>query len=199
MPGGGFYGFVTYGAQNTLLSANPDMSYFYKVFRKYTHYFEESFTIAVDGPNELAWDRNTFIRAKIPRNADLVRDLYFIFTIPDIFSKFVEPTARFSQYEFAWSKYLGCRIIENIALFVGGQKIQEFDGTYMVAKANLDMDEDTRTKWENLVGHLPSLYDPAAGLYSGGLTARSIQGQYPTVFQNPTVAPGSQLSDKHGE
>lgn len=194
MPGGGFYGFVTYGAQNTLLSANPDMSYFYKVFRKYTHYFEESFTIAVDGPNELAWDRNTFIRAKIPRNADLLRDLYLIFTIPDIFSKFVDPNIRFSQYEFAWSKYLGCRLIENIAIFVGGQKIQEFDGTYMVAKANLDMDEDTRSKWEYLVGHLPDLYDPANGAYSGGLTARSIQGQYPTVFQNPTLASGAQLN-----
>ena len=77
---------------------------------------------------------------------------------------------------------------------MGGQKIQEFDGTYMVAKANLDMDEDTRSKWEYLIGHLPDLYDPASGAYSGGLTARSIQGQYPTVFQNPTVAPGAQLN-----
>jgi hypothetical protein len=53
MGGGGFFCFVSYGSQNVLLSANPDITFFYKVFRKYTHFAEESFTIAVDGPNEL--------------------------------------------------------------------------------------------------------------------------------------------------
>jgi hypothetical protein len=194
MPGGGFLAFVTYGSQNVLLSANPDMTFFYKVFRKYTHFAEESFTIAVDGPNELSWNNPVDIRAIIPRNADLVRDFYFVFTIPDIFSKFVPFPDRANQYEFAWSKYLGCRLIDSVELFIGGRSIQRFDGSYMVAKANLDMDADTLAKWEELVGHVSDLYDPANGSYAGGLTSQTIQGQYPTVVQNPDLGLGAQLN-----
>ena len=165
MPGGGFFAFVTYGAQNVLLSSNPHMTYFYKVFRKYTHFSEESFNVATDGPNTLSWDKPIQIRAKLPRYADLVRDMYFVFTLPDIYSKYVDVYNSIipnrAQYEFAWSKYIGCRLIERVAIFIGGQKVQEFDGSYLVAKANLDMDEDTLKKWEYLVGHVPELFDPA--------------------------------------
>ena len=194
MGGGGFFSFVSYGSQNVLLSSNPDMSFFYKVFRKYTHFAEESFTIAVDGPNELSWDKPVQIRAIIPRNADLVRDFYFIFTIPDIFSKYMDPSLRGKQYEFAWSKYIGCRLIESVGLYIGGQLIQQFDGSYMVAKANMDMDDDTLSKWENLVGHTKDLYDPANGAYAGGVTSGTIQGKYPTVYPDPTRAGGAQLN-----
>jgi hypothetical protein len=170
------------------------MTYFYKVFRKYTHFAEESFTIAVDGPNELSYDKPIQIRATIPRNADLVRDFYFVFTIPDIYSKYLAPEQRTTQYEFAWSKYLGCRLIDRVELFIGGRSIQQFDGSYLVAKANLDMDADTLAKWEQLVGHIPDLYDPAEGQFAGGLTARTIQGAYPTVVQNPNLPLGAQLN-----
>ncbi len=186
MPGGGFYAFVTYGAQNVLLSANPHMTYFYKVFRKYTHFSEESFTVAVDGPNTLSWDKPVQIRAKLPRYADLVRDLYFVFTLPDIYSKYVDSVIRPNshQYEFAWSKYIGCRLIETVAIFIGGQKIQEFDGSYLVARANLDLDEDSLLKWEYLVGHVPELYDPANSSTAAVGSAGTIQGKYPTVVTN---------------
>lgn len=188
MPGGGFFAFVTYGAQNVLLSANPHMTYFYKVFRKYTHFSEESFNVAIDGPNTLSWDKPIQIRAKLPRNADLVRDMYFVFTLPDIYSKYVDVYNSIipnrAQYEFAWSKYIGCRLIERVAIFIGGQKIQEFDGSYLVAKANLDMDEDTLQKWEYLVGHVPELYNPPNSSTAAVNSAGTIQGKYPTVAAN---------------
>ena len=184
MPGGGFYAFVTYGSQNVLLSSNPHMTYFYKVFRKYTHFSEESFTVPVDGPNQLAWDKPIQIRAKLPRNADLVRDLYFVFTLPDIYSKFVDNTQRRFQYNFQWSRYIGCRLIDRVSIFIGGQKIQEFDGSYLVAKANLDLESDALRKWEYLVGHQPELYDPANSATAAVGSAGTIQGLYPTVVQS---------------
>ncbi len=187
MPGGGIYGFVTYGSQNILLSANPDMSYFYKVYRKYTHFAEESFNLPFDGPNELKWDQSIQIRVKLARYADLVRDTYFVFTLPDIYSKFVEARQPY-QYEFAWTRFIGCRIIQNCAFFIGGQKIQEFDGSYIAAKANVDLDNTRYQKWRALVGDVPDLYDPANGEYSGGLSNGAVQGSYPTVYPDPTLA-----------
>ena len=57
MTGGGFLGLVAYGAQNVLLSGNPQLTYFYKTFRRYSHFFTESVTTNMDGPNELFYDQ----------------------------------------------------------------------------------------------------------------------------------------------
>ena len=183
MPGGGLFTLVSTGAQNTILNGNPEMTYFYKTFRRYSHFSEESVTTVFDGPNELGWDQSIQIRVKIQRVADLLRDMYFTFTLPDIYSKYLEPTAqRTSQLNFAWINYIGCHIIQNAAIIVGGQKIQEFDGTYIMSRAFADYDTDRLAKWKYLVGETNELTNPARGIYGGG--SESIG--YSTVYQDPT-------------
>jgi hypothetical protein len=54
MPGGGLFALVAYGAQNVLLSGNPDFTYFYKSYKKYSHFAEESVTFAMEGPQDLS-------------------------------------------------------------------------------------------------------------------------------------------------
>ena len=76
MPGGGLYSLVAYGAQNVLLSGNPDFTYFYKTYKKYSHFAEESVTFSMDGPQDLSYDQPIQIRLKLQRVADLVRDMY---------------------------------------------------------------------------------------------------------------------------
>ena len=194
MPGGGLFALVAYGAQNVLLSGNPDFTYLYKSYKKYSHFSEESVTFAMDGPQNLSYDQPIQVRFKFQRVADLVRDMYFVFTLPDIYCKYIEtlptPMHRQSQYNFAWANYIGCRIIQNVGFFIGGQKIQEFDGEYMVAKAQCDLDRDAFIKWQQLVGNIPDLYDPANGLYGGGSTGTG----YPLVYNtngagNSTTSP----------
>jgi hypothetical protein len=184
MPGGGLYSLVAYGAQNVLLSGNPDFTYFYKGYKKYAHFAEESVTFSMDGPQELSYDQPIHIRFKFQRVADLVRDLYFVFDLPDIYCKYIEelplPNGRASQYNFAWTNYIGCHIIQNIGFFIGGQKIQEFDGSYMIVKAQSDLDSRSFQKWSRLIGNIPDLYDPANGLYGGGSTGVG----YPLVYNN---------------
>ena len=53
MTGGGLLGLIAYGAQNVILSGNPQMTFFYKAFRKYSHFSQESISTAMDGQNEL--------------------------------------------------------------------------------------------------------------------------------------------------
>jgi len=184
MPGGGLYALVAYGAQNVLLSGNPDFTYFYKTYKKYAHFAEESVTYSMDGPQELSYNQPIQVRFKIQRVADLVRDMYFLFDLPDIYCKYIEnlplPNGRTSQYNFAWVQYVGCHIIQNIGFFIGGQKIQEFDGSYMITRAQSDLDTRAFQKWSRLVGNLTDLYDPANGLYGGGTTGTG----YPLVYNN---------------
>jgi hypothetical protein len=186
MTGGGLLALVAYGSQNVLLSGNPQMTYFYKAFKRYSHFAMESITIALEGPNELSFDQPVQLRAKIPRFGDLMSDLIFTFTIPDIYSKYLIPSPgnRTSQWEFEWVRYLGAAIIRNAAFFVGGQKIQEFDGAYLLSRALLDMDQDAFLKWKYLVGDTPEMTQPALGAYAGGTNHTG----YPSVITNPTVA-----------
>lgn len=190
MTGGGLKVLVAYGAQNVILSGNPQMTYFYHAFRRYTHFSMENATVPLEGPNELSFDQPIRLRAKIPRIGDLLSDVYFSFRIPDIYSKY-NPSrfgAVLNQQEFQWVRYLGAAIIQNAAFFVGGQKIHEFDGTYILAKATMDLDTDAFAKWKRLVGDVPELVDPAKGAYVGGTTRVG----YPNVIKNPTT--GTQLN-----
>ncbi len=186
MPGGGLYALVAYGAQNVLLSGNPDFTYFYKTYKKYAHFAEESVTFSMDGPQDLSYDQPIQVRLKIQRVADLVRDMYFLFDLPDIYCKFIELPftvpygTRTSQYNFAWTTYIGCHIIQEIGFYIAGQKIQGFDGAYMIAKAQADLDSRAFQKWSRLVGNIPDLYDPANGLYAGGSTGTG----YPLVYNS---------------
>jgi hypothetical protein len=186
MPGGGLFSLVAYGAQNVLLSGNPDFTYFYKTYKKYAHFAEESVTFSMDGPQDLSYDQPIQVRFKIQRIADLVRDMYFVFNLPDIYCKYVESRG-VNQYNFAWTKYIGAHIIQNIGCFIGGQKIQEFNGDYIINKAQSDVRRTDFTKWQRLVGNTPELYDPANGLYAGG----SMGTGYPLVynFNGPPPAP----------
>lgn len=184
MAGGGLIALVAYGAQNVLLSGNPQMTYFYKAFKRYSHFAMENITIPLSGQNELAFDQPIQLRAKVPRYGDLMSDMIFSFTIPDIYSKEIAPLlTRTEQWEFQWVRYIGAAIINNVAFFIGGQKIQEFDGSYLLSRALLDQDQDAFTKWRYLVGDSPELTDPAKGAYAAG---PSSYNPYPTVKRDPS-------------
>jgi hypothetical protein len=192
MAGGGLLALVAYGSQNVILSGNPQITYFYKAFKRYSHFAMESISIPLEGPNELSFDQPVQLRAKIPRYGDLLSDLVLTFTIPDIYSKYITPAApgRTSQWEFEWTRYLGAAAIQNVAFFVGGQKIQEFDGSYLLSRALLDLDQDAFSKWKYLVGDTPELTNPALGAYAGGTTHTG----YPTVIQDPSKINQQQLN-----
>jgi hypothetical protein len=192
MAGGGLLALVAYGSQNVLLSGNPQITYFYKAFKRYSHFAMESITVPLEGPNELSFDQPVQLRAKIPRYGDLLSDLVLSFTIPDIYSKYIPPQSpgRTSQWEFQWARYLGAAAIQNAAFFVGGQKIQEFDGSYLLSRALLDLDQDAFSKWKYLVGDTPELTDPALGSYAGGTSHTG----YPTVIQDTTKLNQQQLN-----
>ena len=186
MAGGGLYALVAYGTQNVILSGNPQMTYFYKVFKRYSHFAMENITIALEGPNEPGFDTTVDLRAKIPRYGDLMSDLIFSFRVPDIYSKYLKPNAtRTSQFEFQWVRFLGVAMIRSVSFSIGGQKIQEFDGSYLLASAKLDLDNDAFEKWRVLVGDTVAMIQPASSEYASYSPVTNLYSGYPTVVANP--------------
>jgi len=182
MPGGGLLSLVAYGSQNVILSGNPDMTYFYKTFKKYTHFALETTSKLMDGPTDYPYDKTVQLKARVDRVGDLLSDMYFSFQVPAIYSKYRPinmvqgPT---TQKEFQWVRNLGAAAIQSVYVTVGPNKIQEFTGEYLMAKALIDYPKDKYEKWQQLVGDIPEINDPANGLY-GNPTAT--QGEYPTVY-----------------
>ena len=167
-----------------LLSGNPDMTYFYKTFKKYTHFALETTTKSMDGPTDYPFDKSIQLRARIDRVGDLLTDMYFSFQIPAIYSKYQtvnSSTGPTTQKEFKWVRALGAAAIQSVYITVGPNKIQEFTGEYLMARALIDYPADKFAKWQQLVGDVPELYDPGNGMYGSPATTG---GEYPTVYED---------------
>ena len=188
MPGGGNIILVAWGDQNKILSGNPDMTYFFRVFKKYTHFSQENITIPMDGPNELMMDTPIRIRAKIPRHADLLTGLDFVFRIPDIYSKVWTIGSQQRIPAFRWIHMLGPLMIDNVAAFVGGSKIQEFPGEWIAMRAQADMTADKYLKWRSLVGDVPELHSPEWGVYGKAASYPFQKGEYPNTVSDASGA-----------
>jgi hypothetical protein len=200
MPGGGLFSLVAYGTQNVILSGNPDMTYFYKTFKKYTHFSMETVSKAMDGPTDYPYDSNIQIRARVDRVGDLVSDMYFTFQIPAIYSK--DQIFQSQDLEFQWVRALGAAAIQTVYVTVGPNNVQEFTGDYIMAKALIDYPADDYAKWQRLVGDIPELTDPANGIYAAvpttndPYTLSAVLGYngsktcYPTVVEDLSNGPG---------
>ena len=144
MTGGGLYILVAYGSQNVILSGNPDFTYFYTVLKKHSHFSFESVTLPLEGPSELSFSQPIQLRAKFKNIGDLLSDLYFTFTLPDIYSKYFDPATtpnNRSQFNFQWVRYIGARIIRDASFIIGGSLVQQFDSDYLISTAFTDQDE----------------------------------------------------------
>jgi len=188
MPGGGQIGIVAFGNQNRLFNGNPDFTYFYKVFRRYTHFSQENIAITLDGPNIMMMDTPIQLRAKIPRSADILTDLMLVFQLPDMYSKLTDAS---STPSFRWIHMLGAMMIENVSIVVGGSQIQTFPGEWLAVRATTDMTTDRYLKWRSMVGDVPDLNEPEWGIYGKSPNFPFQKGTYPQnvvdLSANPTA------------
>jgi hypothetical protein len=195
MPGGGLLPLIAYGTQNVILSGNPDMTYFYKTFKKYTHFSTETITKAFEGPTIYPYDKTVQVTTQVDRKGDLVSDIFISFSLPAIFSKHLEASGEninqdpgqgsVYESEFQWVRAVGAAAIDTVYVTIGPNKVQEFTGEYLMARAMLDLPKDAYEKWQRLVGDIPELTDPAKGMYGNPSV---MPPQYPTVFADNTTS-----------
>jgi hypothetical protein len=192
---GGLIALVSFGNENTVINGNPQLTYFYKAFVRHTHFSIEPIQIPLEGPQQLQLDAPILVKARIPRNGDLLSDLVLRVDVPEIYSKaYIDttvdpPTLQQTPQQFKWVRQLGLRMIDRVTFLVGGTKVQEFTSDWIAARALLDMDQSEYQKWRILIGDVPELFDPGNGIYSDP----ELQGGYPNVVVWPT-APGAQTN-----
>jgi len=165
MPGG-LLNVVGSGNQNVLLTGTPEKTFWRSTYRRYTNFGLQNFRLDFDGKRQINLTTPTVYNFKVKRYAELVKDMFFVIQLPDIYSPIYPPqvgvvTSEWVPYEFRWIKNLGAMMIQSVRFTIGGTLIQQMSGYDLVALANRDYDVAQKAKWDQQVGNVPELYDPA--------------------------------------
>ena len=132
--GGGLLQLVAYGAQDVYLTGNPQITFFKVVYRRHTNFSMESIEQTFNGTA----DFGRRVTCQISRNGDLIHRMYLQTAITG---------ATWADQAFA-----GLRLIKNVELEIGGQRIDKQYGDWMYIWNELSLSEGKREGYETMVG-----------------------------------------------
>jgi len=183
---GGLLQIGAWGAENQDLMGNPQITFFKSVYKRFTNFSIETIDIPPVGINQLSWDTPITLKTKIPRNADLLSDLYLRIDLPDIYSP--------SNDAFQWIDGLGEYIIQEARCLIGGELIERLDSRYCYIMHKYYLSDEKSRALSRLTGITPENNDPSLlnNNYYPGYDASanvSINGSYGILNQFYTSTP----------
>ncbi len=154
--GGGLMQLVSYGAQDIYISGNPQITFWKVLYKRHTNFAVESIEVTFNGQA----DFNRRVTAVINRNADLMYKTYLQVTLPQIDLKtsggtFSSVGASVGGYR--WVNYIGHRLINQVEVEIGGQRIDRQYGDWMQIWTQLSVDQSIMPAFESLVGNTHDL------------------------------------------
>jgi len=164
MPGG-IIQLAVYGAQDYYLTSNPQISFFKSVYRRHTNFSMEMINILPSLDNKLSDTTETTIEFTISRSGDLVKDMYLVFTLPNIYSTSTE--------KFQWIRNIGEFIIKEITFNIGGREIDKQYGEWLHIWSELSLPESKRDGYNRMIGNVLEIYDPENVTGSSGYPTES--------------------------
>jgi len=143
--GGGLMQLVSYGAQDVYISGNPQITFWKILYKRHTNFAMESIEVTFNGQA----DFNKRVTAIINRNADLMYKTYVQVVLPS-----VELTA---DQTFRWVHYIGHRLIKQVELEIGGQRIDRQYGDWMQIWTQVATEAGTVRALNSIIGHTDDL------------------------------------------
>lgn len=150
--GGGLLQLVCRGQQDYYLCKNPDFSLFKYVYKKHTNFAMES--IRLDFNNAPKFDPLVFggeYKCKILRYGDLLKNLYFCCTLPEIYSS--------STLAFKWVKNIGNILIKSATIKIDGNIIDNLTNDWLNIwnELTLGCNDDNIGK---MIGNIDEIINP---------------------------------------
>lgn len=140
---------VAYGAQDIYLTANPQVTFFKVIYRRYTNFAIESIQVTFNGST----DFGKKVNATISRNGDLIWKMYLEVDLPALVT--TGGTA-------AWTRSIGLVLIQEVYIEIGGQKIDDQYGNFMYIWNELTQSANQYDNYQVMIGNTPALTTPAA-------------------------------------
>ena len=164
--------------KNNYLEVNPQISFFKVVYRKYSRFAIENKEINEFTRNTLNYDSNITINCDIPRNGDLLKNIYFTFELPHIYSGNYINNDITENYEFQWIKNIGTNIFNYVCLKINDQEISKLYFDYVNIWKELTLTDSSKEIYNRNIGHVKELYDPK--------NAPGNNGNYPHITISDT-------------
>ena len=165
---------IEYGNTDRMafLTLNPQITHFKSVYRKYTNFGNEYITVQPSKDGELSWDSETTVEFIIPRDGDLIKDMYFTFELPDIYSD--------EKYQFQWIKRIGEYIVKEVSLQLDtNQNLDKQYSEWFHAYSELNYNDGKKDGYYKMIGNVPELYNPANSPGNNGV--------YPSTAYAPSI------------
>jgi len=143
--GGGLMQLVSYGAQDIYISGNPQITFWKILYKRHTNFAMESIEVTFNGQA----DFNKRVTAVINRNADLMYKSYVQVVLPQV--------AVTGGVAFRWVNYIGHRLIKQVEVEIGGQRIDRQYGDWMQIWTQLSTEAGSTHALDALIGNTHDL------------------------------------------
>ena len=150
--GGGLMQLVSYGAQDIYISGNPQITFWKVLYKRHTNFAVESIEVTFNGQA----DFNKRVTAVINRNADLMYKTYVQVVLPQIDLRSGTGgtfTGGSATSGFRWLSYIGHRLIKQVEVEIGGQRIDRQYGDWMQIWTQLTTEAGNIAALDAIIGH----------------------------------------------
>ena len=148
---------VSYGAQDIYISGNSQITFWKVLYKRHTNFAVESIEVTFNGQA----DFNKRVTAVINRNADLMYKTYVQVVLPQIDLRASGSNGTFSPgggtSGFRWLNYIGHRLIKQVEVEIGGQRIDRQYGDWMQIWTQLSTDAGTVAALDSIIGNTHDL------------------------------------------
>jgi hypothetical protein len=150
--GGGLLQLIAVGQVDEFLTVNPELSFYQYVYKRHTNFAMESRSLIflrkpILTPNSVA----NVAECTISRHGDLLGEVFFCFTLPNIYSS--------DKYRFQWVQNVGNHIIKNASVYIDGIKIDQTTGEWMSVWNELTS-QSGDDKNDKMIGNSPDMQTP---------------------------------------
>lgn len=133
------------------MTANPQVTFFKVIYRRYTNFAIESIQVTFNGST----DFGKKVNATISRNGDLIWKMYLEIGLPALIT--TGGTA-------AWTRSIGLVLIQEVYIEIGGQKIDDQYGNFMYIWNELTQSANQYDNYQVMIGNTPALTTPLASI-----------------------------------
>jgi hypothetical protein len=145
---------VSYGAQDIYISGNPQITFWKILYKRHTNFAMESIEVTFNGQA----DFNKRVTAVINRNADLMYKTYVQVVLPEVNLDSTAPggqakTGSSNLFAFRWVSYIGHRLIKQVEVEIGGQRIDRQYGDWMQIWTQLATEAGSTAALDSIIGN----------------------------------------------
>jgi hypothetical protein len=153
--GGGLMQLVSYGAQDIYISGNPQITFWKILYKRHTNFAMEAIEVTFNGQA----DFGKRVTAVINRNADLMFRSYLTVVLPQVQlgGSSAAKSGATPLSAFRWVNYIGHRLIKQVELEIGGQRIDRQYGDWMQIWTQLSTEAGVVKSLDALLGNTHDL------------------------------------------